>query len=65
MGHLLVADPAPLSFKTRGAGGGLGGGVAYKDPARPPPPPPRGPGWVLLFLVSIHSCQQTRTPSAI
>ena len=33
-GHLLVADPAPLSFKTRGGGGG---GVAYKDRARPPP----------------------------
>ena len=32
-----MADPAPLSFKTRGGGGGLGG-VAYKDPARPPPP---------------------------
>ena len=32
-------DPAPVSFKTRGGGGGLGG-VAYKDRARPPPPPP-------------------------
>ena len=31
-----MADPAPLSFKTRGGGGGLGG-VAYKDRARPPP----------------------------
>ena len=33
-----MADPAPLSFKTRGGGGGGGlGGVAYKDRARPPP----------------------------
>ena len=32
-----MADPAPLSFKIRGGGGGLGG-VAYKDRARPPPP---------------------------
>ena len=33
-----MADPAPLSFKTRGGGGGAGlGGVAYKDRARPPP----------------------------
>ena len=33
-----MADPAPLSFKTRGGGrGGGGGGVAYKDPARLPP----------------------------
>ena len=37
--HLLRADPAPLSFKTPGGGGGWGG-VAYKDPARLPPPPP-------------------------
>ena len=37
--HLLVADPAPLSFKSREGWGGGGGGVAYKDPARPPPPP--------------------------
>ena len=40
LGHLLVADPAPLSFKTPGGGGGGGGGlggVAYKDRARPPP----------------------------
>ena len=29
--------PAPLSFKTREGGGGAGGGVAYKDRARPPP----------------------------
>ena len=35
-GHLLVAEPAPLSFETRG---GLGG-VAYKDRARPPPRDP-------------------------
>ena len=35
-GHLLRADPAPLSFETRGGGGGMGG-VAYKDPARLPP----------------------------
>ena len=28
-----MADPAPLCFKTRG-----GGGVAYKDRARPPSP---------------------------
>ena len=41
-----MADPAPLSFKTRGGGGGGGGGgglggVAYKDRARPPPRDPR------------------------
>ena len=30
-----MADPAPLSFKTRGGGGARG--VAYKDRARPPP----------------------------
>ena len=35
-----MADPAPLSFKTRGGGGA--GGVAYKDRARPPPVPT---GW--------------------
>ena len=29
--------PTPLSFKTRGGGGGGLGGVAYKDRARPPP----------------------------
>ena len=37
--HLLVANRAPLSFKTRwGEGGevGGGGGVAYKDRGRPP-----------------------------
>ena len=32
-----MADPAPLSFKTQGGWGGLGG-VAYKDRAWPPPP---------------------------
>ena len=35
-----MADPAPLSFKTRGGGEGGGGGlggVAYKDRARLPP----------------------------
>ena len=31
-----MAAPPPLSLKTRGGGGGLGG-VAYKDRARPPP----------------------------
>ena len=39
-----MADPAPLSFKTRGGGRGGGGGlggVAYKDRARPPPR-----GWI-------------------
>ena len=40
-----MADPAPLSFKTRGGGGEGGGGgglggAAYKDRARPPPRDP-------------------------
>ena len=41
-----MADPAPLSFKTGGGGGGLGG-VAYKDRARPPP---RGLNTVFLQI---------------
>ena len=60
--HLLVADPAPLSFKTRGGGGGGLGGVAYKDRARPPPPPvatPRGLVWVenCMGRKEIHSLE--------
>ena len=35
-----MADPAPLSFKTRRGGGG----VAYKDRARPPPRDPNTRG---------------------
>ena len=46
-GALLVADPAPLSFKT----GGGGGGGAYKDPARPPSRGPIGP---ILALNTLH-----------
>ena len=37
-GAVGTMAPAPLSLKTRG-GGSWGGGVAYKDRARPPPPP--------------------------
>ena len=39
-GHLLVADPAPLSFKTRGGGGGR---IQGPGPATPPCPRPRPP----------------------
>ena len=51
------ADPAPLSFKTRGGGGGEGGGgpgggVAYKDPARPPPRVERAHFWGLCVTGS-------------
>ena len=35
-GAVGAMAPTPLSLKTRGGGGGLGG-VAYKDWARPPP----------------------------
>ena len=35
-----MADPAPLSCKTRGGGGGV---VAYKERARPPPRGVQGP----------------------
>ena len=55
--HLLVADPAPLSFKTRGGGGGLGR-VAYKDRARPPP---CGPPQVNVLL---HGSRCTQVHSA-
>ena len=35
-----MADPAPLSFKTRGGGGGAGGGSHTRTgPGRPPGPP--------------------------
>ena len=48
-----MADPAPLSFKTRGEGGGGGlGGVAYKDRARPPP-------------VGVVWCGVVRVPKAL
>ena len=36
-GAIGAMAPTPLSLKTPGGGGGLGG-VAYKDRARPPPP---------------------------
>ena len=49
-----MADPAPLSFKTRGGGGGLGG-VAYKDRARPPP---RGQDLETLFQLKIEKNQK-------
>ena len=59
-----MADPAPLSFKTRGGGGGGGGlgGVAYKDRARPPP---RGGNMVVLSSsipakVSKMSCHECK-----
>ena len=39
LGAVGAMAPAPLSFKTRGAVGGRGGGGEYKDWARPPPPP--------------------------
>ena len=35
-GHLLVADPAPLSFKTRGGGGAGGCRIQGPGPAAPP-----------------------------
>ena len=36
-GHLLRADPAPLSFETRGGGGGgWGGRIQGPGPAAPP-----------------------------
>ena len=51
--------PNPLSLKTRGWGGGVGG-VAYKDRARPPPRAHPTPCWTFPIVPGHRDFQMVR-----